>query len=479
MSKEADVRASFARYPVPTFDWYNVAQVTMDILPDVALLKIFDFYVDRYPRRTAWYTLVHVCRKWRNVVFGSPRRLNLRLWCYESTPVRESLDVWPHLPIAIAGDGEGRWGVNNLVAALEHNDRICQISIWPVSSLQMETVLAAMQQPFPALTQLKLMAKGGTAAVIPSSFLGGSAPALQELVLEYILFPGLRKLLLSATHLAHLYLRYIPHSGYISPEAMVTCLSALTKLERLFIGFKSPRSRPDSITRRPPPQTRILLPALASFRFSGVSEYLEDFVARIDAPLLKKLEMTFFHQLIFDIPQLTQFIGRTSEFNKTYDNLRVLFSEGIVSVTLPRTFVGELEYHILCIRSDWLLSSMAQLCSSFFPQALSPALEHLYIREDGTSDWQDDIESSQWLEVLHPFTAVKNFYISSRLIPRIAPALQELVGERVTEVLPSLQTLFLEGPLPSGPVQESIWGFVAARQLAGHPIVVSRWDSDG
>ena len=458
----------FAQYPVPTFDWYHVAQATMDMLPDVALLEIFDFYVDQGPWTTAWYTLVHVCRKWRDVVFGSPRRLNLRLKCKASTPVRERLDVWPHLPIAIMGDG-GKWGVDNLVAALKHNDRICQIDIWPVSSLQMEKVLAAMQQPFPALTYLKLM-PGGTAAVIPASFLGGSAPGLQELTLRCISFSGLPRLLLSATHLVRLILWKIPHSGYISPEAMVTCLFALTRLETLDIRFESPRSRLDRITRRPPPLTRILLPVLATLYFAGVSEYLEDFVGRIDAPLLKKLEMAFFYQLIFDIPQLTQFIGRTPEF-KAHDNLRVLFSVGIVWVT-----VKELEYSISCGPSDWQLSSMAQLCSSFFPRALFPALEHLYILEDGFLDWQDDIENSQWLEVLHPFTIVKDFYISSTFIPRIAPALQELVGERVMEVLPALQTLFLEEPLPSGPVQDPIGQFVAARQLAGHPIVVSRWD---
>ena len=462
----------FAQYPVPTFDWYHVAQATMDMLPDVALLEIFHFYVDQGPWMTAWHTLVHVCRKWRNVVFGSPRRLNLRLQCKASTPVRERLDVWPHLPIAIVGDG-GKWGVDNLVAALKHNDRICQINIWPVSSLQIEKALAATQQPFPALTHLTL--EGGTGAVIPASFLGGSAPALQELFLGFISFSGLPRLLLSATHLVRLRLWGIPHSGYISPEAMVTCLSALTRLERLHIGFESPRSRPDRITRRSLPLTRILLPALDTLEFTGVSEYLDDFVARIDAPLLKKLEMAFFYQLIFDIPQLTQFIGRTPKF-EAHDKLRVLFYKGVVSVTLPRTFVEELEYHIFCRPSDWQLSSMAQLCSSFFPQALFPALEHLYILEDGTSDWQDDIENSQWLELLHPFTVVKDFYISSTLIPRIAPALQELVGERVIEVLPALQTLFLEEPLPSGPVQESIGKFVAARQLAGHPIVVSRWD---
>ena len=42
----------FAQYPVPTFDWYHVAQATMDMLPDVALLEIFHFYVDQGPWMT-------------------------------------------------------------------------------------------------------------------------------------------------------------------------------------------------------------------------------------------------------------------------------------------------------------------------------------------------------------------------------------------------------------------------------------------
>ena len=89
----------------------------------------------------------------------------------------------------------------------------------------------------------------------------------------------------------------------------------------------------------------------------------------------------------------------------------------------------------------------------------------------------DDIESSQWLELLHPFTAVKHLYISSKSMPSVAPALQELVAERVpvAEVLPALQTVFLE-KLPSRPVQKAIEKFITARQLARHPIGVSRWE---
>ncbi len=44
--------------------------------------------------------------------------------------------------------------------------------------------------------------------------------------------------------------------------------------------------------------------------------------------------------------------------------------------------------------------------------------------------------------------------------------------------LPILQNIFLEGFEPLGPVQEGIGLFVAARQLSGHPIVVSLWDRD-
>jgi hypothetical protein len=44
------------------------------------------------------------------------------------------------------------------------------------------------------------------------------------------------------------------------------------------------------------------------------------------------------------------------------------------------------------------------------------------------------------------------------------------------EVLPTLENVFIDRFQPSGPVHESIKEFVTARQLAGHPITISRWD---
>jgi hypothetical protein len=47
--------------------------------------------------------------------------------------------------------------------------------------------------------------------------------------------------------------------------------------------------------------------------------------------------------------------------------------------------------------------------------------------------------SDKWTS--RAFIAVKSLYISRAFRPRIADALQMLVGESVTEVLPALQTL--------------------------------------
>jgi hypothetical protein len=81
----------------------------------------------------------------------------------------------------------------------------------------------------------------------------------------------------------------------------------------------------------------------------------------------------------------------------------------------------------------------------------------------------DYIESSQWLDLFRPFTAVKYLYITRYIAPHIARALRELVGERVTEVFPALQNLLLDD---TEPVRETIEPFIAARQLAGRPVAV-------
>jgi hypothetical protein len=385
--------------------------------------------------------------------------------------VREMLDVWPPLPIVIHQYAGRKLGGDNLIAALERNDRVCQIILG--LDYLLGKVMDGMQEPFPALSHLILYADPGIIEPnVPVSFIGRSAPRLQYLELEHVPIPGLPKLLLSATDLILLNLRRIPHSGYISPEAIVTCLSTLPRLEKLYLGFESPPSRPNRESRRLPPPTRSVLPALITLYFKGVSEYLEDLVARIESPLLDYLEISLFHQLIFDTPQVTQFISRTPTL-EVYDQARVEFSDLHVRIIFPKTSSSyHLALRILCRRPEWQLSSMAQICTSFFPRSFIHTVERLFVRERSylKLKWQEDI---QWLELLRPFTGVKDLYLSKECAPRIAPYLQELVGGRTTEMLPVLQSLFLEELHPSRRVEEAIGKFVAARQLSNHPVAIS------
>jgi F-box-like len=99
------------------------------MLPDDVLVEIF-FYVNIkvWLILDRWHTLVHVCRRWRYVMFASPRRLNLRLEYGGHRPILEVLDAWPNLPVLlICGRSDQRW--DNTVAALEseHSNRIYEI----------------------------------------------------------------------------------------------------------------------------------------------------------------------------------------------------------------------------------------------------------------------------------------------------------------------------------------------------------------
>jgi hypothetical protein len=428
----------------------------------------------------AWHTLVHVCRHWRNIVFGSPLRLNLQLLCKASTPVKERLDVWPALPIRVRDQGPIS-ELDNIIAVLEYNDRICEVFLREVPNSLLERVYAAlMQEPFPVLTQLELQARYDAttpAAVHPGPFPGVSAPRLRGLSLEGIPIPALPKFLLSATHLISLVLYNIPHPGYVSPEAVVTCLSALTGLEHLCLDFQLPQFY-THLEIPPRPLSRSTLRSLKTFGFGGVSQYLEDFVARIDTPRLNNLTITFFNHIIPDTSQLVHFIDHTP-FLKAPDEIRLTFYGPSVFVTLSSPAPGSEESYvkILCAESSWHASSLAQVCRSFSP--FLSAVESLYIYQDRklVHIWQDEeVESTEWSERFRPFTVVKNLYLCELSAPHIAPALRVLAKKSMTEVLPVLQNVSLEGIQPSGPVQDCIGQFVAARQFSGHPITVCGWE---
>jgi hypothetical protein len=189
------------------------------------------------------------------------------------------------------------------------------------------------------------------------------------------------------------------------------------------------------------------------------------------------LGITFLTRIHHHTPQLTQFISRTPNFNAP-DEARVVFSNWHYSVSLAQSFNRKIHFRAgfhFC-RSYQQLSHLVQVCSSSFLQTFIPTVERLYINSISPRLPREGNIDSQWPEILHSFPAVKSLYICRKFAPFIASTLQEGVGERVIELLPSLETLFLEDALLPEAVQETIGQLVAARQLSGHTIVVSRWD---
>jgi hypothetical protein len=448
------------------------------------LLDIFDFYVDEVlgedleeQRIEEWITLAHVCRRWRSIVFQSPRRLNLRLLCTHKKRTMDTLDIWPPLPLIIRCVNCPFGAENKIIAALKHNDRVSQIKLCNFKTYDLRHITySAMRKPFPELTHLRFQTYDEPGlSVLPDSFLGGSAPRLRSLYLECIEFRGIPKLLLSATHLVDLDLYRIPRFGY-DPQAMATSLSTLTNLESLRLHFRT--SDLESRRLPPPPLTRSILPSLTKILFDGAREYLEEILARIDAPRLNQLHITFYHQIIFDTPQLFQFIGRTPTLRAPEKgHIALRFCEIIVKFPSQTSDYDVLSVGIPSTALEGQLSFLEQLCTSLPPVS---TLEDLYIHEYSYRRpyLRGNVGNTRWLDLLRSFVSVKSLYLSEELVLHIAPALQGLVGERTTEVLPALENILLEGFRPSGPLHEGIEKFVAARCFTDHPVAISRWDPD-
>ena len=459
--------------------------MTINKPPEEVLLVIFEFYM-AYPlplpfhEEDGWHTLVHVCQQWRCVVFGSPRRLNLRLLC-TNRRLEKALGIWPELPIAMHVNDQESCpypSVTNVISVLKQNNRVCKISISSVSNSFLEAA-TKITEPFPALIELELASFKVDPPTFPDSFLGGSTPHLRSLYLWGIPFPGIGRLLLSTRDLVALSLGFIPNSGYISPEAMVDHLSALTRLKTLHLSFEIPRFWNLEPNRRPSALTPIILPALTTFDFAGDSKYLGDMVSRIDAPLdcvAFTVTLCDQRQLAFDFSLLSDFISRTKLLNSPH-RADISFTDYDSRISLFQR-KGGVDFKVLnlsipCFVSDSQLSVLAQASSPLLLPL--PSLEHLNIYKSASEPWSlrilNGVVNAQWIELLRPFIAVKDLVLDEQVVLSVASALQDLVGEHL-EILPSLQIISLEGFLPSGPVPEGIVKFVAARELCGHPVAV-------
>jgi hypothetical protein len=112
--------------------------VTVNILPDDIFREIFAFCIpgrDWNPigHMKEWQRLVQVCKRWQQIIYGSPRYLDLHLHCSYETPFKKNLSRWPEFPLTVDylidpyGDGDDN--DNDLIAALEQPDRVHHVNL--------------------------------------------------------------------------------------------------------------------------------------------------------------------------------------------------------------------------------------------------------------------------------------------------------------------------------------------------------------
>jgi hypothetical protein len=446
--------------------------VTIGELSGEVLLIIFLHCLDASPQ--FWHALVHVCHSWRQIVFASPRTLQLRLHCKRGTPVLKTLGCWPALPIILQYGGSPTLDPpapedeNNVVAALQQSDRVNSISLTMTKSLLEK--FSSIEQPFSDLEHLVLLSQDPIGLALPSAFKWGSR--LRRFHSTRISLPALPQLLSPSLALVDLQLHEVPSVGYFSPEEFASALSGMTQLQSLSLHFLSPTSRPSHVGLSPSLRERVVLPTLTHFKFRGASEYLNSLVTRIDTSGLVHVEVSFFNQLIFHLSQLGQFIDQI-DVQKSHRRADIVFSGRAVSITFSQPGApARLTLQISCEPLDWQLSSLAQMCDHLFPFLSS--IQDLRIDTTERSSGEDDVDGDQWLELMRAFDGTEDFQVTGELAADILHALRPVDGEHTT-VLPALRNLrvpALSSPMIQGLLWETVESFTTSRRLSGHSVQV-------
>jgi hypothetical protein len=443
------------------------------MLSEDLLLEIFDFYrlnamESSFQRPWKWHRLAHVCQKWRHLLSLSPRRLDLRILCEYGAPIESFLGSWPTLPLVVRyKDLRSKSLPHNVIVALRRPHRVSEIDLVLPNSL-IGSIVEAIHQPLPGLECIRVTVRNAMEPMpVREAFLGGSAPHLREIKLDGIAFPfaAIRQVLLSTNNLVELHLDNIPNAFYIPPDDLVTGLSPLVHLKRLTVGFHSPTSSPHpSMTH---PLQRATLPSLASLGFRGASEYLEVLVDRIDLPGLHTITIRLFNDIFFDIPRFFQLIP---DLNALASSTSVTVRHFVRSVSVSLMHGSKLSEGCLfvtsCRQLDWQLSFATQILSQLSP--LLSGVGTLSIKSGHElPTGEEDVESTQWLELFELFAHVKHLDVSDELVPSVSHA---LVAEDMAEgVLPELTSLRLSNrtSLSTTRLAEQ---FVATRELSGRTV---------
>ena len=474
----------------PTFNSPHTAPV--HILDDDSLLNIFYLYRpfllgenedddsrlgggdERWVGERWWYKLVHVCRRWRNLILGSSSYLGLCLVCTNGTPVADMLAHSPPLPLVIEYDYEdpdlATEDEEGFTLAFQDRNRVRRVRLrMPVPTLQ--KLMIAISEGYPKLEYLIIVPSAedtSTIFTLPESF---QAPHLHHLVLFDFAFPIGSRLLTTATGLVTLALALSNPSTYFQPNVFLHWISFMPQLETLMITFlfTIPGSDLETQSTHTPTTTHIMLPNLRWFWFRGVSAYLEAVVPQITTPRLEKLEIFFFEQAMFSVPRLVEFINATE--NLKFRVAKFHFSHELLDVELyPREDAEMYALHlgITCWPFNRQVSSVTQIFNA--SSQIFSAVEHLTLKQEGDSP-QNTVDRSQWHRFFRSFSNVKTLRVNDGLIQELSRCLRPEDGECPLGLLPELQELAYSGGSNAG---DTFIPFIDARRDTGRSITLIR-----
>ena len=362
-------------------------------------------------------------------MFQSASHLGLHLVCTHGTPVADMLAHSPPLPLIIDYIDQGH-GVTadeeaGIVLALQRRDRVRRIRLMmPVPELQ--RLIMAIDGEFPILEHLYIEAptkhRDTTGLVLRETF----QAHLRHFILINFAFSVGSPLLTNtaAATLVSLVLQRIHPSTYFRPNNLLQQLSLIPHLETFILGFDSPVHNRNAERRllRELEMTPITLPNLRWLEFRGASAYLEAVLPHITTPLLERLEVVFFNQLIFSIPHLLQFIDEAENFK--FDSAVLVFYEGSLCMNAYSPewdTMYSLHLEVGCRQFDWQVASAAQIINMLrTPFSTVEYLGLQYWCDFRSLEPPNEDDLVQWRELLGPFDNVMILTVFGGLVRELS-----------------------------------------------------------
>ena len=226
---------------------------------------------------------------------------------------------------------------------------------------------------------------------------------------------------------------------------------------------------------------RAILPTLSILNYEGCSEYLEDFLDRIDTPRVDHVTIYYSMQEIHT-SQLSRFIKRAENLKiDQFARAHVYFYPHESLFGLNRTQEAwtaiNLDLKILNKASlEVQVRDMVQLIGQISPTFSK--VDDLFAHGDTEVQFGGP-DITEWLTLFRLFPAVETLRLSGWLAVFVAAALEGIAEDMVTDVLPALRLIRVveveDEEKDADDWLEQIGSmerFLSLRQLSGCPVTV-------